>query len=62
MKHSVGVHGIVHTLSRRIELRIFGGLSRVFNCDADNKAECAAIETIANHGHCEMDHQCDRIL
>ena len=31
-------------------------LKRVSKCDADSVAECAVIETLADHGLCETDH------
>ncbi|MCZ4291176.1 MerR family transcriptional regulator [Hoeflea alexandrii] len=31
-------------------------LKRISGCDADNIADCAVIETLADHGLCETDH------
>jgi len=31
-------------------------LKRISNCDAGNVADCAVIETLADHGLCETEH------
>ena len=37
---------------RRLELE----LKRISKCDANNVADCAVIETLADHGLCETEH------
>jgi len=36
--------------------RLESELNRISNCDADNIASCAVIETLADHSLCETEH------
>lgn len=51
VQHLTEVQGKLAKL-RRLEKE----LKRISNCDADNIANCAVIETLADHGLCETDH------
>jgi len=51
VQHLENVQGRIAKL-RRLERE----LKRISNCEAGNIADCAVIETLADHGLCETEH------
>lgn len=55
--HGIAVQHLKNVQSRIAKLRrLERELKRVSNCDAESMAECAVIETLADHSLCETDH------
>jgi DNA-binding transcriptional MerR regulator len=55
--HKIAVQHLKDVQDRIARLRrLERELKRISKCDADNVADCAVIETLADHGLCETDH------
>lgn len=55
--HGIAVEHLKNVQDRIAKLRrLERELKRVSKCDADSVAECAVIETLADHSLCETDH------
>ena len=55
--HGIAVQHLKNVQDRIAKLRrLERELTRVSKCDADSMAECAVIETLADHSLCETDH------
>ena len=55
--HGIAVQHLKNVQDRIAKLRrLERELKRVSKCDADNVAECAVIETLADHSLCETSH------
>ena len=55
--HSIAVQHLEAVRERIAKLqRLEQELTRISKCDAGNIAECAVIETLADHGLCETKH------
>lgn len=55
--HSIAVRHLDDVRNRIARLkRLERELKRICRCDADNIADCAVIETLADHGVCETEH------
>ena len=55
--HNIAVQHLKDVQSRIAKLRrLERELKRISKCDAGNVADCAVIETLADHGLCETEH------
>lgn len=55
--HGIAVRHLQNVQQRIAKLRrLEHELKRLSNCDADSLADCAVIETLADHGLCETEH------
>ncbi|MEP3331138.1 helix-turn-helix domain-containing protein [Sedimentitalea sp.] len=55
--HNIALQHLKDVQNRIAKLRrLEGELKRISKCDADNVADCAVIETLADHGLCETEH------
>lgn len=55
--HNIAVQHLKDVQDRIAKLRrLERELKRISKCDADNVADCAVIETLADHGLCETEH------
>jgi DNA-binding transcriptional MerR regulator len=55
--HSIAAQHLKDVQTRIAKLRrLERELKRITQCDADNVADCAVIETLADHGLCETEH------
>lgn len=55
--HSIAVRHLKDVQDRISKLRrLERELKRITKCDAENVADCAIIETLADHGLCETEH------
>ena len=55
--HSIAVQHLHNVQGRIAKLRrLERELKRISKCEADNVADCAVIETLADHGLCETEH------
>lgn len=55
--HSIAVEHLKDVQGRIAKLlRLERELKRISKCDAGNIADCAVIETLANHERCETEH------
>jgi len=55
--HGIAVQHLQNVKQKIAKLkRLERELKRVSNCDADSVADCAVIETLADHGLCETEH------
>jgi len=55
--HGIAVQHLKNVQNRIAKLRrLERELTRISKCDADSVAECAVIETLADHGVCETEH------
>ena len=55
--HSIAVQHLEDVQGRIAKLRrLERELKRISKCDAGNISECAVIETLADHRHCETEH------
>lgn len=55
--HSIAVQHLEDVQNKIAKLRqLERELKRISKCDAGNIADCAVIETLADHGLCETDH------
>lgn len=55
--HSIAVQHLKNVQSRIVKLRrLERELKRISKCDAGNIADCAVIETLADHSLCETEH------
>ena len=55
--HGIAVQHLKNVQDRIAKLRrLERELKRVSQCDADSVAECAVIETLADHGLCDTEH------
>lgn len=55
--HGIAVQHLKNVQDKIAKLRrLERELKRVSKCDADNVAECAVIETLADHSLCETNH------
>ena len=55
--HSIAVQHLNDVQDRITKLRrLERELKRISKCDAGNIADCAVIETLADHGLCETEH------
>jgi DNA-binding transcriptional MerR regulator len=55
--HDIAVQHLENVQDRITKLRrLERELMRISKCDADSVAECAVIETLADHGLCETNH------
>lgn len=55
--HSIAMRHLIDVRERIAKLRrLERELKRISKCGADNIADCAVIETLADHGLCETTH------
>ena len=55
--HSIAAQHLKDVQTRIAKLRrLERELKRITHCNADNVADCAVIETLADHGLCETEH------
>jgi len=55
--HNIAVQHLKDVQDRIAKLRrLERELKRISKCDAGNVADCAVIETLADHGLCETEH------
>jgi DNA-binding transcriptional MerR regulator len=55
--HSIAVQHLKDVQGRIAKLRrLERELKRISKCDAGHIADCAVIETLADHSHCEAEH------
>ena len=55
--HRIAVHHLQDVQDRIVKLRrLERELKRISKCESGNIAECAVIETLADHGLCETEH------